>query len=93
MPVGCDMIRAGLVVLVCLGLGLGWQSWRLSAVRGELRAQAAALEGYREADRFRVRQQAADRAAAQLDRVLAEGVGANAGLSDYLRDSAGRVWP
>lgn len=87
------MIRAGLVLLICLGLGLGWQSWRLSGLRDELRAQAAALEGYREADRFRVRQRAADQVAAQLDRDLAEGVGADAGLSDYLRDGAGRVWP
>lgn len=78
----------------------GWGAWQRSrAVSAEVRAEAAEalVAGYAEAARMRAVQdtrlaQLRDDAAA-LDRDLQEREGADAPLSDYMRDAADRLWP
>lgn len=87
------MIRAALVVGFVLVGGLAVQTWRLDGAQGRVLDLSAKLDGYREADKFRLKLQAAAVDAAALDLELSKGSGADAGLSDYMRGASGRVWP
>ncbi len=79
-------------VLGVFGL-TAWQWHRLDTLRANLTSARAQIEGYKELDKFRLKQQAAALEAAALDQELSEGVGGDAPLSDYMRRAAGRVWP
>lgn len=87
-------MRALLAAIVLGVIALcGWQWHQLDTLRADLASAQAAVEGYKELDKFRLKQQAAAIEAAALDQELSQGVGADAPLSDYLRRAAGRVWP
>lgn len=76
----------GAVALVTMG-------GRLAAAREELEAANARITGYQEASRWWQAETKRVAEAAALDESLAREVGADAPLSDYLRNGAGRVWP
>lgn len=76
----------GAVALVTMG-------GRLAAAREELEAANARITGYQEASRWWQAETKRVADAAALDETLAREVGADAPLSDYLRNGAGRVWP
>ena len=82
----------GLIVLAVIVPGwVMWQQWRAAAA--DLAEAQAQLAGHRAAEVFRYGEVARQVEAAALDKDLQQGVGADAALSDYLRDGAGRVWP
>lgn len=81
-------------ILAAIVAGLLWvQHGQLGAARADLATARAAVAGQQEAAKWRARQASADLAAAMLDRDLSEGAGADAGLSDYMRGAAVRLWP
>lgn len=89
-----------LSVLALLATITGWGLWQRSrAVSAEERAGAAEAQvaGYTEAARMRAVQDARlaqlREDAAALDRDLQTQEGADAPLSHYLGDAAGRLWP
>lgn len=87
------MIRiAAALGLVAALAGLTAWHYRGRALTAEARvaayAEAAELRRQQDARQARLRAEAQD-----LDHDLATGEGANAPLSDYLRDAAGRLWP
>lgn len=83
------LVAAAALVLILRG--------QLEAARADLDEARARVAAFEEAARIHARHvaslQAARDEAAALDRELAEGEGADAPLSDYLRRGAGRVWP
>lgn len=91
------MIRYAVAAVIVLAVALGFQTWRLNGAQADRDAAlmiVAAHERAAEALRVEVVRMERERVeAATLDRELQEGVGADAPLSDYLRHSAGRVWP
>lgn len=86
------MIKVLLGVAIVLGLFGGWQTWRLKSVQGDLVTALDRLAGYQVLAEFWRGQAARDVVAADLDRDLQEGVGANESLGGYLSDAAGRLW-
>lgn len=93
MPFGAAVTRALMAALLITSAVLMWEGRSLKAARADLATVQAQLEGYKELDKFRLKQQAAALQAAALDTELSMGVGADAPLSDYLRGAAVRVWP
>lgn len=89
------MIRLGIAAAVLCGLVLGIVVLRaeLRDTRAALAAAEAKVVGYAEADRWRRMDAKRVADAAALDEELRGGAGADAPLSDYLRNGAGRVWP
>lgn len=89
------MIRLGIAAAAFCALVLGLVILRqqLRDARAELAAAEAQITGFQEAARWRRAETQRVAEAAALDETLAMGVGADAPLSDYLRDAAGRVWP
>lgn len=81
------------VAIIATIMLCAWQYHQLETLRTDLATAHAQIEGYKELDKFRLKQQAAAIEAAALDRELSEGVGGDAPLSDYMRRAAGRVWP
>lgn len=80
--------------LLAIGLTLcAWMWHQIDIMQADLTTARAQIEGYKELDKFRLKQQAAAIEAAALDQELSEGVGGDAPLSDYMRRAAGRVWP
>lgn len=90
------MIRVLTAAVIGLTLLAGLQSWRLSKWQGRAETAEARVSGFEVAARIRAEQdriQADLRADAdQLDHDLSTQEGADAPLSDYLRDAAGRLW-
>ena len=87
------MIRLCMFAALIMAAALVWSGVQRRALRADLAAVQAQLQGYKELDKFRLKQQAAALQAAALDTELSMGVGADVPLSDYLRGAAGRVWP
>lgn len=88
----------GLLALLLAAGGWGWwQHRRAVAALDRADAAEAQVGAYQEAARMRAKQDAvladlrAD--AAALDNDLQSMEGADAPLSDYLDDAAGRLWP
>lgn len=90
------MTRALLIALLALALLAGLQTWRLSGWKTRAATAEAMAAGYARTAELRAesdrRQQALREAATRLDHDLSMGEGADAPLSDYLRDAAGRLW-
>lgn len=89
------IIAAG--VVLALAVIATAQTWWLSRWQDRAATAQAQVAGYAEAARIRAesdrRQLALRVAAARLDHDLSMREGADAPLSEYLRDSADRVWP
>lgn len=87
-------IASGLFLVFGLGaVALVMMGGQLAAAREELEAAEARITGYQEASRWWQAETKRVADAAALDESLAREAGADAPLSDYLRNGAGRVWP
>lgn len=87
------IIAALFLVFGVFAVALIIQGGRLAAAREELEAAEARITGYQEASRWWQLETKRVAEAAALDESLAREAGADAPLSDYLRNGSGRVWP
>lgn len=90
---GLWVIVAAVLAFGVFGVVLVMQAGQLAAAREELEAAEARIAGYAEADRWRRVEAVRAAESAALDETLRTEAGADAPLSDYLRNGAGRVWP
>lgn len=91
------MVFRAVLIVAAVAVGLLWiQTQRLERAQATARAQAAELDGYREAARitaaYAARREELDRQNSDLARELSNIEGRNAPLSDHLRRAAGRLW-
>lgn len=91
------MTRALALALALALVAAAALAFALQEARADLKAAQARVVAFEKAAQIHAghvaRLQAAADDAAALDRELAEGEGADAPLSDYLRRGAGRLWP
>jgi len=91
------MVFRGVLIAALIAAALLWiQTERLQRAQAMTRAQAAEIEGYREAASiladYAARRDESARQNADLARELQSMDGRDAPLSDHLRGAAGRVW-
>lgn len=90
---GAWIVGGFFLVMGVGGVVLVMMSGQLAAAREALEAANARATGFEEAARWRAKDNLRASEAAAVDETLRAGNGADAPLSDYLRDGAGRVWP